>query len=557
MSDFFLGFLAQFRQANPNPLNVRQNSMAVYAQDTWKITPRLTLNYGVNWAPFFGISFPQKDVYTFSLSNFNQGIQSKVIPSAPPGFLYPGDSGFYGKSGIRPVYTYFNPRVGLAWDPTGDGKMAVRVGGGISHDVVPLDLELNTESVSPFRLTVISSGVNLDNPWARYPGGDPFPYNYNRANPVFVPYGSYLPVPENMKTHVQYAWNLGVQRQMNTSWFVSATYLGNHIVHVWDAVELNPAQYLPGNCSAGEYGLTAPGPCTNSSNINQRRVLNLAVPATRLGYLTQYDDGGTQGYNGLLLVSTLRLPNNLSLNANYTWSHCLGMPDIAAQGTVLNPGQNYFHQGFGQNIGPANRNLDIGNCALDRRRLANITLVYQTPRFSSNTARRLGSGWTFSTILVANSGAPYTVISGTTPDPATGFGGNPPGDQRLNLVNTTTASASRGQACANIAACVSWLNPSAFAVPPLGTFGNMNPYALIGPSFWEWDQTIARQFRITERHRIEVRAEAYNLTNSLRLGLPGTTLSSGTFGRVTADATPPGPTTAPARVMQFAVKYVF
>ena len=158
---------------------------------------------------------------------------------------------------------------------------------------------------------------------------------------------------------------------------------------------------------------------------------------------------------------------------------------------------------------------------------------------------------------MASSGGSYTVISGTTPDPATGFGGNPPGDQRLNLVSTSTASSTQGQACANIAPCVSWLNPAAFAVPALGTFGNMNPYELTGPGFWEWDQTIARQLHITERHRIEVRAEAYNLTNSLRLGLPGTTLSSGTFGRVTADATPPGPTTAPARVMQFAVKYVF
>jgi hypothetical protein len=183
--------------------------------------------------------------------------------------------------------------VGVAWDPSGSGKTAIRVGAGISHDVVPLDLELNTESVSPFRLTVIGSGVSLDNPWAHYPGGDPFPYNYNRSNPVFAPYGSYLPVPENMKTHVEYSWNLGVRRQINPSWFVSATYLGNHTVHIWDGVELNPAQYIPGNCAAGQYGLTAPGPCTNSSNINQRRVLNLAVPGTQLGYLTQYDDGGT------------------------------------------------------------------------------------------------------------------------------------------------------------------------------------------------------------------------------------------------------------------------
>ncbi len=259
----------------------------------------------------------------------------------------------------------------------------------------------------------------------------------------------------------------------------------------------------------------------------------------------------------MLLVSTVRLRNNLSLNANYTWSHCIGLPDIAAAGTVLNPGQNYFHQGYGQNIGALNRSLDVGNCEYDRRHVANVSLVYQTPRFSNNTVRRLASGWNLSSIIVAQSGAPYTLVSGTTPDPATGFGGNPPGDQRLNFVGGSAVSATQGQACANIAPCISWLSSAAFSAPALGTFGNMNPYNLIGPSLWEWDQMLSRQFQIGERRRIDIRAEAYNVTNSLRLGTPGTTLSSGTFGLVTADATPPGPTTAPARVWQFALKYMF
>ena len=556
LSDFFLGFVSQLRQANPNPLNVRQNSMALYAQDTWKITPRLTLNYGLNWDPFFGISFPHGDVYSFNLGNFYQGIKSTAIPNAPPGFLFPGDAGFHDNSSLNPRYSYVDPRVGLAWDPFGDGKTAIRLGGGISHDLVPLDLQLNTESSSPFLLTVINTGVNLDNPWATYPGGNPFPYNYNKSNPFFVPYGSYLPIPANLQTHVEYSWNFGVQRQITPGWFISATYMGNHYIHIWDGVELNPAEYIPANCAAGQYGLTAPGPCTSSSNVNQRRVLNLSVPGTQLGYLTMYDDGGTQSYNGLLLTSNFRLRNNVTLNANYTWSHCIGLPDLAS-GTVLNPGQNYLHEGFGQNDGPANRSLDYGNCLLDRRHIANVTLVFQTPRFSNRTARILGSGWTLSTLITASSGAPYTLISGTAPDPSNGFGGNPPGNQRVNQLNATTASPNQAHACANIAPCVQWLNPAAFAAPALGTFGNMSPYDLVAPATWEWDQMLTRQFQVRERQRLEVRVEAYNVSNSLRLGVPGSTLSSATFGGVTSDYTPPGPTTAPARVLQFAVKYVF
>ena len=567
LSDFFLGFVSQLRQANPNPLNARQNSMALYAQDTWKITSKLTLNYGLNWDPFFGITFPQGDVYSFNLGNFYKGIKSTAIPNAPPGFTFPGDPGFHGKSSLSPRYKYFDPRVGLAWDPAGDGKTAIRLGGGISHDLLPLDLQLNTESSSPFRLTVINTGVNLDNPWANYPGGNPFPYNYNKSNPFFVPYGSYLPIPSNLQTHVQYSWNLGVQRQITPGWFASATYLGNHYVHIWDAVELNPAQYIPGNCAAGQYGLTAAGPCTNSNNVNQRRVLNLTSPGTQLGYLTSYDDGGTQGYNGLLLTTTFRLRNNLTLNANYTWSHCIGLPDLAT-GTVLNPGQNYFHQGYGQNDGPANRKLDYGNCNLDRRQIANTSLVFQMPRLSNNTARMLASGWSLSTLFTATSGPPFILVSGTSPDPSNGFGGNPPGNQRLNQVSANTASPNRGQACANIAPCVQWLDRAAFAAPALGTFGNMAPYSLFGPGYWQWDQMLSREFQVKEGQKVQIRFEAYNVTNTVRLGLgyggvgggnstTGLVLTGGTFGSATTDATPAAPTTAPARVLQFAVKYVF
>jgi len=413
---------------------------------------------------------------------------------------------------------------------------------------------------------VVNTAVSLDNPWATYPGGNPFPYNYNKSNPVFAPYGSYLPVPDNMKTHVEYSWNLGIQRQFNPSWFAAATYLGSHIIHIWNAVELNPAVYIPGNCSAGQYGLTASGPCTSAANVNQRRILNMEYPGTQLSYITQYDDGGTQGYNGLLLTSTWRLHSNVNLNTNYTWSHCIGLQDIGSG--VLNPGANYIHGGYGQNIGPADRDLDVGNCAQDRRQILNVSLVAVTPRFSNNAARWLASGWTLATAFVARSGAPYNLVTGTSPDPATGFGGNAPGTQRPNLVLTNTASATQGQACANVAPCISWLNPAAFAAPALGTMGNLGYDALTGPGFWEWDEAVSRQFRIREGQRLEVRIEAFNLTNHVNYTVNGTTVASATtFGTVTTDATPSSgtgaggttgnSTNAPARVMQFALKYVF
>ena len=556
LADFLLGKVSQFRQANPNPMNMNENVFSLYAQDTWKLTPRLTINYGVNWSPFFGLAFQQGDIYNFSLARFYANERSTVVQGAPPGFTYPGDPGFPGKSGINTRWLNFDPRVGFAWDPFGDGKTAIRVGAGIAHDsIIKEDIHLNTESVLPFRLTEALSNVSLDNP---YPNGDPFPYSFNPANPQYpspaqIPClatscpPSFLPLPADIKPLAQYNWNFAIQRQVTPSWFVSSTYIGTHILHLWGAVELNPAIYVPGNSTA--------------ANITQRRVLNLAHPGQPpLNSITQYDDGGTQTYDGLLLSTTWRMQKQLTVNANYTWSHCIGLPLPYIPATnALNPGANYVHQGYGQNIGPVDRNLDNGDCFYDRRQVANLTLVYQTPQFTNHTARVLGSGWTFASTFVARSGQPLTILSGVTIDPATGFGGTT-ATQRANVINPNTASATRGQACASSSNlfCESWFNPAAFAAPALGTFGNAGVGDLLGPGFWQWDQAVSRDFRIREGQALVFRFEMFNVTNSLRPGNPGTNLgAASSFGVITADATPPSATSAPYRVLQFALKYVF
>jgi hypothetical protein len=275
-----------------------------------------------------------------------------------------------------------------------------------------------------------------------------------------------------------------------------------------------------------------------------------------LGYITEYEDGGTQGYNGMLLTTTWRLQRQLNLNANYTWSHCIGLPITYLTSGAFNPGANYLNQGYGQNVGPQNRDIDVGNCIQDRRQVANVTLVYLTPRFSNRAARLLGTGWTLASSVVMRSGAPLSIVTSTVTDPATGFGGTT-STQRPNLLLTDTTSPTQGQPCSTATFCENWLNPAAFAAPSLGTFGNLGVNAIYGPGFWQWDQAISREFRIRERQALVIRFEAFNVTNSFRPGNPGTTVGTSTFGVITADATPPSATSAPYRVLQFAAKYVF
>ena len=118
------------------------------------------------------------------------------------------------------------------------------------------------------------------------------------------------------------------------------------------------------------------------------------------------------------------------------------------------------------------------------------------------------------------------------------------------------AATDRGQSCLP-GPCVSWFNPAAVALPQAGTYGNMGVGSLRGPGFWEWDQSISRRFRIAEDHQIEFRAEAFNVTNSLRLGNPNTNMSSGQFGRITSSTNANGVTGNGGRIMQFALKYIF
>ena len=274
------------------------------------------------------------------------------------------------------------------------GKTAIRVGGSIANDFIRQDLHENTSSVTPFRLNVAMSGVRLDNPYAAFPGGNPFPYTFNSQNPTFptqIPFQNFFPIPADLKNTKQYSWNVGFQRQITSSLFASATYVGTRLANTWTAVELNPAQYIPGNCVAGQYGLTAPGPCSNTNNVNQRRLLYLQDPvkSANLGYITQLDDGGSQRYHGLLLNMTWRRGRSVNLAGNYTWSDCYGLPVT----TLTNTGANYIHQPY-QNNGPVDVNLDMGPCtsnaaisALDIRHVGNVTLVHQ----HADVLRRCGA----------------------------------------------------------------------------------------------------------------------------------------------------------------------
>jgi hypothetical protein len=296
---------------------------------------------------------------------------------------------------------------------------------------------------------------------------------------------------------------------------------------LWGNQERNPAIFIPGNCVAGQFGLTAAGPCSTTGNLNARRKLFLDYPnikGTTIANISQYIDAGTQSYHGMLLSVQRRAARGVTVGANYTWSHCYG--DDANLGGGGGAGSTYTDT--------FNRRFDRGNCEGDRRHVLNLTSVAQTPQFANNTLRMIATGWRISGIYRKSTGSFLTITSGV--DRAlTGISSqraqqileNPYGDKSLT----------------------NYLNPSAFTLPALGSLGNMGPRNIAGPGTWQFDLALSRSFPLHERQRLEARAEAYNLTNSLRPDNPATALNSATFGQITSSKDP--------RILQFALKYVF
>ena len=551
LGDFLTGRVTQLTDSLPNTLLMKQSYVGVYGQDTWKLTPKLTLNYGVRWEPFLPQTITNGAVFQFDLNRFLNGTKTTVFKNAPAGLYYPGDPGFPGKSGMYKIWDTFGPRVGLSWDPNGDGKTVVRAGYGLSYDFVNGQFFINSTIAPPWGgdVRVNSPAAGFDNPWRDYPGGNPFTYLPD-VNAKFPAGAVYLTVPYHMDPNTIHNWNLTVQKQLASDWLVSASYLGSEATHLWVSKSLNPGIYFYNgtNTCVLPNGTTitgANGQCSTTGNIEQRRpfVLQRPVEGQLYGAVDVFDDGGTQSYAGMLLQVQRRLSRGLTFNSTYTFSHCIG--DNTQGGSTPN-----INTGI---IDPNNRRLDRANCTQDRRHLFNTSGVASMPKFANPTLNRIASGWRLSGIFTKRSGAFLTVTTGT--DVAlTGIG-----SQRGNQLSANAYATNQlvptgssgflsylGKGCTATqtdADCV-------FKVPATGTLGNMGRNNILGPGFWNFDLALSRIFQLRERQRLEIRAEAFNVTNSFRPANPITSLNSQNFGLINNSQGEP-------RIMQWALKYVF
>jgi hypothetical protein len=527
MADFFLGRVGIFDQAGKNQRDEYKWYLGTYGADTWKASSKVTVNYGIRWEPYFAQTFKNGDSVNFSLDAFLKGQRSSVYKNAPVGLLFTGDEGIPGYSSMFTKWTNFSPRLGLAWDVRGDGSTSVRASYGMFYDFLPLAFYTGRNpAFLPFAAV---QNVRIEDPWADFPGGNPFPFvRPSRGQEGRVLARQVIPsIPSHAHPPMINQWNLSIQKQIGTEWVASASYIGSQTAHLWTVKQLNPAVFLGlGPCTLNGVNYAV---CSTTANTDQRRVLSLLNPVAGEAYsfINEVDQGGTASYHGLLLSVQRRAARGVTLNANYTWSHCIA--DITFSDFNTSPAAAYTDTN--------NRSADRGNCIMtgqDRRHLFNITAVAETPRFANDTLRMLATGWRFSPLVRFSSGRPLTITSST--DVALSGTAN----QRPNQVLADPYLEKDG---------LRYLNPAAFAAPAPGTLGNVGVGSVVGPMSWQFDAALSRTFSIRESQRIELRAEAFNVTNSFRRNDPTTVLNSNIFGQINSARDP--------RIMQFALKYVF
>jgi hypothetical protein len=577
MGDFLIGKPANFEEGVGGRSFSRVNYIGLYGSDAWQMTPRLTVSSGVRWSPILPIMDyrrPVPEVWNFDMNRYLQGQRSSVFVNAPPGFLYPGDPGLAnennGSNAAKPKADVFNahwglfsPRLGLAWDVKGDGRMSVRASYGLSYEDYPTQYRLGTQSEQApwgFRTLLTSPAGGFEDPWRGVTGGNPFPIQF-RTDMPWVPLGTYQPTVANITPTYTQSWNLSIQRQVMTDTLVSVSYLGSQITHLQAGNPLNMPIYIPGNADASGncflngkavyFKVTAGSACSTVANTDARRTLALQKPefANEIGILGDIVYGGTQNYHGAVLSLQRRPTRGVNLSANYTLSHCIG--DYAARlSQSASPDMSYQD--------PNNRRRDRANCEYDQRHSFNITGVAQTPNFGNRTLTLLASGWRLSgiyrrstagTINATNvgSGARTVIIDN---DAVTNV---PPGStdpcrcnlrgQRPDLVLASPYLDKSGRPGTQ------YLNPVAFALPAVGTLGNLGRVNIQLPTSWQFDLALARVFRIRESQSMEFRAEAYNVTNSFRSDKIDMFIRSANFGKIRNALDP--------RILQFALKYVF
>jgi hypothetical protein len=510
LADFLLGHPVTMNQDAPIVKTDNVWFFSGFAQDDWQVGSRLTINAGLRY-DLQGIPVdPQNRKLTFVA-----GRQSRVVPTAPLGLLFPGDDGI-GDGVVSADKNNFSPRIGIAWDPWGDGKTAVRGGLGIFYGSVSGNEWNQTADNQPFTIRQQFNNVfSLTEPYRNLPGGvSPYPYEYNPASPRFLaPSAIYGPSLDFVLPY-SYQMNVAVQREILPSISVNVAYVGA----LGRKYPLSP-------------DLNYPAVTANAStqNVDARRPILPGV-LSRINLIQSIM--GTD-YHGLQITGEKR-GRRLTTKAYYSYGKAmedasLGESTVQGSGTT-NPAQN-----------SNNLAAERARSSTDRRHNFVASAIWNVDYFEGGgLLGALLNNWTVSTIITLRSGTGMTITAGTDRnlDGVNNDRANVSGDWRLDPDRPRSEVVNQ------------WFNTSVFSIPTLGSDGNSARNSVDGPGLKVVDIGLFRDIKLRGRSALQLRVEATNAFNMVNLNNPSLGANTpANFGRIL--------TARDMREIQLGVRFAF
>ncbi len=562
MANFLMGYQHTFSQTSGDFSDSRENPTGVFVNDKWKMSQRLTLDYGLRWEPQQVMKEIWGRIEQFFPDAQAAGVHSSIVPSAPAGLMFVGDK-YNGVSvpdrGESGDFNNFAPRIGVAYDPTGSGKMSIRAGGGMFYYSRLPGLFLNDAAISaPFSLRIdlndSPSGASqigaLGNPLVNYPSFvSGFPQRFILknvpknatfvANPVV--YG--LQPGVRWTTPEVYDWNITFERQLRADTVAHFSYVGTRGTHLRQDVDLNPGIYTAGS----------------SASLQARR------PYQPFGDIYQNRNTGANNYNGLQIDLEKRptgsngILNQITLLANYTYSKAKDY-GLAENGGITDVGSS---KGSGMSFyNPQQHAFETGPATFDHTHRLVASFVWNLPKLTGSNAlmHNIVGGWQWTGIYSFQTGDPLTILAGVDRS-QTGLG-----NDRVDYVGPSGQLGSRGTptACSSsVAHCLPWLNKSAFyspaattASPADGQFGNVGKGTYRGPNLWDVDTGLLKNFNPVPGHEnigFQFRGEFFNIFNHPQWADPNVSYSNAAFGTTRGTIG----TNADSRIIQLALKMNF